>query len=118
MAIAPISGLTTYSPVASVQPMNYAVENTAGFSDVYNSESVKGGAAVTGTAPVQYPNARVEEPEESRPVDSTAILEEKKKTASQFNDIAAKFSSIKTSYNNSGVGNSYGMIGSRIDAFA
>ena len=117
MAIAPISGLTTYSPVASVQPMNYAVENAAGFSDVYNTESVKGGAAVTGTAPVQYPNARVE-PEESRPVDSTAILEEKKKTASQFNDIAAKFSSIKTSYNNSGVGNSYGMVGSRIDAFA
>ena len=118
MAIAPISGLTTYSPVASVQPMNYAVENAAGFSDVYNTESVKGGAAVTGTAPVQYPNARVEDPEESRPVDSTAIFEEKKKTASQFNDIAAKFSSIKTSYNNSGVGNSYGMIGSRIDAFA
>ena len=118
MAIAPISGLTTYSPAASVQPMNYAVENAAGFSDVYNTESVKGGAAVTGTAPVQYPNAKVEETEESRLIDPTAMLEEKKRTASQFNDIAAKFSSIKTSYNNSGVGNSYGMVGSRIDAFA
>ena len=96
MAIAPISGLTTYSPIASVQPMNYAVENTAGFSDVYNTESVKGGATVTGTAPVRRSSD----------------------LASQFNDIAAKFSSVKTSYNNSGVGNSYGMVGSRIDAFA
>ena len=46
MAIAPISGLTTYAPVASVQPMNYAVQNNSEVSDVYVSETTKNSAAV------------------------------------------------------------------------
>ena len=61
MAIAPISGLTTYSPVASVQPMNYAVENAAGFSDVYNGaaffgfQSLQNGKSRSAKSPgIQY----------------------------------------------------------------
>ena len=118
MAIAPISGINSYMSTASVQPMNYAVENGADFSDVYNTETVKNGSAVTGTHPVQYPNAKVEETEESRLIDPTKMLEEKKRAASAFNEIAQTYGSMNTSYGKSGIGNSYGMAGSRFDAFA
>ncbi len=118
MAISPISALNTYSPVASIQPMNYAVENTAEYSDVYANESVKNGATVTGTSPVQYPNSKVEETDETGLLDPTKMLEEKKRAASAFNEIAQNYGSMNTSYGKSGIGNSYGMAGSRFDAFA
>lgn len=118
MAIAPISGLSTYTPTASVQPMNYAVDNESDFSAVYNNESVKSGNAVTGTKPVQYPDAKVQETEESRLIDPTKMLEEKKRAASAFNEIAQNYASTYTGYASSGIGNSYGMAGSRFDAFA
>ena len=118
MAISAISPLSSYMSSASVQPMNYAVENEAGFSDVYSTDAVKGGDAVRGTAPVQYPNARVEEEDDSRLLDPTAMLEEKKKVASAFNEIASQFKTNFTGYGKSGIGNSYGMAGSRFDAFA
>lgn len=118
MAIAPISALNTYTPTASVSPMNYAVDNEADFSSVYNNESVKNGTAVTGTKPVQYPDAKVEEKEETRLLDPTALLEEKKKAAGAFNEIAKQYASQNTGYAKSGIGNSYGMAGSRFDAFA
>lgn len=117
MAIAPISGLSTYSPVADIQPMNYAVENTAGFSDVYASESTKQTGGVNSAAPVQYPNATVQEVE----VDAVDPLEKQKQAlqaASDFNNIAEQFSQNNTSYSNLGIGASYSMIGSGFDAYA
>ena len=56
MAIAPIGGLSSYGPIAGVQPMNYAVENDSDFSDVYSTESTKQTGGVNGAPPVQYPN--------------------------------------------------------------
>ena len=88
MAISPISPLNSYIPTTSIQPMNYAVDTESDFSTVYNNESVKSGASVTGAKPVQYPDAKVEETEESRLIDPTKMLEEKKKAASAFNEIA------------------------------
>ncbi|SDB30626.1 hypothetical protein SAMN02910298_01511 [Pseudobutyrivibrio sp. YE44] len=116
MAIAPISGINAYSsPVANIQPMNYAVENTAGFSDVYNAETTKQTSGVNGTVPVQYPNAKVGEVEEV--IDPADIQQKTLQTASSFNDIAAKFVS-NTSYSMKGIGNTYNMAGSRFDAYA
>lgn len=98
MAISPIMGIGSYGSVASVQPMNYSVENTAQVSDVYNAETTKQSAGVNGAAPVQYPNAQVQ--------------------SKSFNDIAAQFTSNNTSYTTKGVGTKYGMVGSKFDAYA
>lgn len=119
MAIAPISGLSTYSPVANIQPMNYAVDNAAGFSDVYNAESTKQTTGVNGTPPVQYPNAQVApvQDEAQQIMDPAAIQKRNLQTASDYNDIAAKFLN-NTSYGMNGRGNSYNMAGSRFDAYA
>ena len=118
MAIAPISGLSTYSP-ASIQPMNYAVENTAAYSDVYNAESTKQTAGVNGAAPVQYPNAKVSEVEEkpSIAIDPMERQRRNLQTASDYNDIAQRFMN-NTSYGMNGLGASYNMAGSRFDAYA
>ncbi len=118
MAIAPISGINTYSQVASIQPMNYSVQNESEVSDVFATEATKNTAGINGTTPVQYPNARVSATEESRLIDPTAMLEARKKTASAYNDIASQFKTANTGYSRSGIGNSYGMAGSRFDAFA
>ncbi|MCR5416673.1 MAG: hypothetical protein K6E79_07750 [Pseudobutyrivibrio sp.] len=116
MGITPIRGLSSFDTVA-VQPMNYAVDNDADFSDVYNTEATKGGASVTGTAPVQYPNAQVSEVKESQLIDPTEMLEERKRTASAYNDIASQFTN-NTGYGMNGIGSNYNMEGVRFDAFA
>ncbi|MBO6129337.1 MAG: hypothetical protein J6P79_10640 [Pseudobutyrivibrio sp.] len=119
MAIAPIGGISSYSQISSVQPMNYAIDNDADFSDVYTNESVKNGAAVTGASPVQYPNATV------RDVDSNSMvvdqLERQKhnlQVSSDFNDIASKFLSGNTSYGLNGRGSTYSTSGAHFDAYA
>lgn len=119
MAIAPIGGVSSYSQISSVQPMNYAIDNDADFSDVYTNESVKNGAAVTGASPVQYPNATV------RDVDSNSMvvdpLERQKhniKVSSDFNDIAAKFITGNTAYSAGGIGSTYSTSGAHFDAYA
>ena len=89
MAIAPISGINSYSQVASVQPMSYAVE-------IVKAEPV----------------------EKERFIDPTAMLEQRRKTASAFNEIASQFRTANTGYSKAGVGNSYGLAGHRFDAFA
>ena len=119
MAIAPIGGLSSYSPISSVQPMNYAIDNDADFSDVYTNESVKNGAAVTGTSPVQYPNATVREVESnSMVVDQLERQKRNIQVSSDFNDIASKFLSGNTSYGLNGRGSTYSTSGSRFDAYA
>lgn len=120
MAIAPIGGLSTYSPVASVQPMNYAVTNEAEVSDVYATDVTKNTAGINGANPVQYPNATISTApvERERLIDPTAMLEERRRTASAYNDIASQFKTHNTGYSRAGIGNSYGMAGSRFDAFA
>lgn len=119
MAIAPIMGLNSYGSISSVQPMNYAVENTADFSDAYNVDATKQSAGVNGAAPVQYPNATVGEVEEKAPqIDPLERQRKNIEVSNQFNDIAASFKSNNTSYNMAGVGASYGMAGSRFDAYA
>ena len=65
MAISPIMGIGSYGNVASVQPMNYAVDNDADFSDVYNTESTKQSGVVNGASPVQYPDAQIQDVNES-----------------------------------------------------
>lgn len=119
MAISPIMGIGSYSSISYVQPMNYAVDNDADFSDVYNTESTKQSGVVNGASPVQYPDAQIQD------VDESAIqidpLERQQKTlqvSNEFNNIAMQFSSNNTSYSMKGVGASYGMAGSRFDAYA
>ena len=120
MAIAPISGINSYMSTASIQPMNYAVENGAEVSDVFTAETTKNTNGINGTTPVQYPNAQVKEKkeEEEHLIDPTAMLEQRKKTASAFNEIASQFRTANTGYSKAGVGNSYGLAGNRFDAFA
>ena len=120
MGIAPISGISTYGSIASVQPMNYAVENTADFSDAYNVDATKQTAGVNGASPVQYPNAKVSEVGEdaTRLIDPIERQKRNLEVSNQFNDIASQFTMNKTSYNMSGVGASYSMAGSRFDAYA
>lgn len=119
MAISPIMGIGSYSSISYVQPMNYAVDNDADFSDVYNTESTKQSGVVNGASPVQYPDAQIQD------VDESAIqidpLERQQKTlqvSNDYNNIAMKFSSDNTSYSMKGVGASYGTAGSRFDAYA
>ncbi|WP_028243316.1 hypothetical protein [Pseudobutyrivibrio ruminis] len=119
MAIAPIGGLSSYSPISSVQPMNYAIDNDADFSDVYTNESVKNGASVTGTSPVQYPNVTVQEIDRDfTTVDPYQRQKRNIQVSSDFNDIATKFLSGNTSYGVNGRGSTYNTSGSRFDAYA
>ena len=119
MAIAPIGGLSSYGSISSVQPMNYAVDNDADFSDVYNTQSTKNTGGVNGAAPVKYPNATVSEDDNStRLVDP---LEKQRRTlqaASDFNSIASQFLADTTGYSNMGHAASYSMAGSGFDAYA
>ena len=119
MAIAPIGGLSTYSPISSIQPMNYAVQNQAEVSDVYAEDVTRNTAGVNGASPVQYPNATIKTEPVARQgvIDPTEMLEQKKRAASAYNDIASQFKTNNTGYSRSGIGNSYGMAGSRFDAF-
>ncbi len=120
MAIAPISGINSYMSTASVQPMSYAVENEAEVSDVFAAEVTQNTSGVNGAIPVQYPNATVKnEPvEKERLIDPTAMLEQRRRTASAFNEIASQFRTANTGYSKAGIGNSYGLAGNRFDAFA
>ena len=119
MAIAPISGINSYMSTASVQPMSYAVQNESEVSDVFAEQATKNTAGVNGAIPVQYPNATVkaEPSEEEQLIDPTAMLEQRRRTASAFNEIASQFKT-NTGYSKAGIGNNYGMAGSRFDAFA
>lgn len=119
MAIAPIGGLSSYSSISSVQPMNYAVDNTAEVSDAYNVDSTKQTAGVNGASPVLYPNATVSEVEDKAPqIDPLERQKRNIQVSNDFNNIAMKFSTNNTGYGMSGVGSSYSMSGSRFDAYA
>lgn len=120
MAIAPISGVNSYMSTASVQPMSYAVPNEAEVSDVFAAEVTKNTAGINGTNPVQYPNAQVKTTpvEKETLIDPTALLEQRRKAASAFNEIASQFRTANTGYSKAGIGNSYGLAGNRFDAFA
>ena len=118
MAIAPIEGLTTYSPVANVQPLNYAVKNSSEVSDVFATETTKNSSAVNGTSPVQYPNATVSNSPVSEVVDPIEIQRRKQAVDSRYNEIAMKFMEDNPSYTASAHGQIYQMIGSKFDAFA
>ncbi|MDC7279007.1 hypothetical protein NXH64_05745 [Butyrivibrio fibrisolvens] len=120
MAISPIRGVNSYMSTASIQPMSYAVENEAEVSDVFAAEVTKNTAGVNGANPVQYPNANVktESIEKEQLIDPTAMLEQRRRTASAFNEIASQFRTANTGYSKAGIGNSYGLAGNRFDAFA
>ena len=120
MAIAPIGGLSTYSPISSIQPLSYTVENEGDFSDVYNTEATKQTAGVNGVTPVKYPDATtIDEPLASpKPMDPVARQKRTLQVSSDFNDIAMQFDSHNTSYSMSGVGASYSVAGSGFDAYA
>lgn len=119
MAIAPIGGLSSYSPITSIQPMNYSVQNEADVSDVFAEDVTKNTDGINGASPVRYPNATIntEPVSRQRLIDPTEMLEQKKRTASAYNDIASQFKTNNTGYSRAGIGNSYGMAGSRFDAF-
>ena len=119
MAISPIMGLGSYSSIAQVQPMNYAVENTADYSDVYNTESTKQTGGVNGAAPVKYPNATIKEVDDSSKFIDP--LEKQRKTlqvSNDFNNIAAKFNADTTGYSSMGAAASYSVAGNGFDAYA
>ena len=118
MAISPIGGITTYSPVASVQPMNYAIENGSEVSDVYAAETTKSSAFVNGTSPVQYPNATVGSSPVREAIDPLEIQRKKQETDNKYNEIAMKFMQDNPSYNARANAASYQMIGSKFDAYA
>ncbi|WP_033152894.1 hypothetical protein [Pseudobutyrivibrio ruminis] len=119
MAISPIMGIGSYSSISYVQPMNYAVDNDADFSDVYNTESTKQSGVVNGASPVQYPDAQIQDVDESAiQIDSLERQQKTLQVSNDYNNIAMQFSSNNTSYSMKGVGASYGMAGSRFDAYA
>ena len=117
MGITPITGLSS-NGISSVQPMNYAVSNEAGFSDVYAAESTKQAGMVQGTKPVQYPNATIEEIGSVDSVDPMEKLRENQKVTGQFNNIASKYVSTNVGYSRAGTAQGYGIEGSRLDVYA
>ncbi len=119
MSISPIMGLSSYGSISAVEPMNYAVENDADFSDVYNTESTKDTIGVNGTPPVRYPDSKINEvPYEMSPVDPFERHNKTLQVASEYNGIAEQFTSNNTSYSMAGVGASYTTAGSGFDAYA
>ena len=115
--ISPIGGYyptMSTSPVSSVGsvetvPMNYAVDNESEVSDVYTQMMRTSGAgSIKGPSPVAYPNAQIQENQISQ-------VQEQSKANSYYNDIAKGFSGMNTSYDASGAGSSYQMVGSQFD---
>jgi len=118
MAISPIMGLSAYSSVSNVQPMNYAVSNESEVSDVFANESMQQAGGVKGASPVLYPNATVKEDKVSKVADPFERQKKNLQVSSDYNDIAAQFTSNNTSYSKIGTGSSYSTAGSRIDIYA
>lgn len=112
MSISAISGITTYSPVTSIEPLNYSLNSMSNVSDVFKAESTKDTLGVNATRPIQYPNAQLLE------ADPIEQVEERKATNSRFNSVASKFSDTTVGYDSYGGGYSYSMAGSQIDLFA
>lgn len=112
MSISAISGISTYSPVASIEPLNYSLNSMSNVSDVFKGESPKDIAAVNAARPIQYPNAQLVE------TDPIEQVQERKATNSRFNSVASKFSDTTVGYDSYGGGFGYSMIGTQIDLFA
>ena len=104
-------GAMNYSPYASynVKSMNYAVDNKSQLSDSFvEAANTAGVKYVNITAPVQYPNAYV---------DNTAFYEKAKEVNNAYNDVASRFDSQITGYGQNMKGSSYGMVGSNFDVY-
>lgn len=119
MAVSAISGLSAASmkPISSVQarqvrPEAYAIDNKSEISDAFAetmaAQSVQGVMAPT---PVQYANAQVEE-------NTISAAEESSRTNRMFNNIAAAYQGMNTSYDSNGAAFGYGMVGNSIDLMA
>jgi hypothetical protein len=119
MAISAVSGLSAgsmnrISPIANreIRPQNYAVENESEVSDAFTQAmAMQGVNGITGPAPVQYPNAQVEE-------NKVNAAEQSKQANAMFNKIASAYQGMNTSYNANGGPQSYGMVGNSIDLTA
>ena len=118
MSIAPISGLSTYSPVASVKPLNYAITNDTAYSKVFEEEATKGTQGVNATSPVRYPDAQLVEDKRDDQVDLVARLQSSISASKQFNSVAQTFEGAYTGYSSAGQGTGYGLAGATLDLFA
>ena len=114
MAISGISGISAYSPITSIKPMQMPLEAQSATSTAY-AESVKGlGAAaasnpVDAVNPVRYPNAiEVSDKEKEDKADVSTINK-------AFNKIAENFGNAVTGYSRTGAGQGYAQIGTAID---
>lgn len=110
--ISPISSSILYNPVSQVKPLNYAISNETGFSDVYATDATKQTQGVNAAPPVIYPNAQ------SVPVSQTDKLAQTKEADAKFNSLASSFDGNITGYTSDSRGTSYGVVGSSFDAFA
>lgn len=110
--ISPIPSFNSYSPVAKVQPMQYALNNTSEVSSVYDTDTTKNSSGINGVRPVKYPDATLFE---ASPVDKKA---EKQELTKQFNEIADSISKGFTGYTNTSRGTNYELIGKNIDIYA
>ena len=110
-----VGGLSAYSNISYIKPMNYAVENDSQVSDAYTqavgqSRGTETFPSVNPSGPVQYAN--------SYRVNPAAQVEASQKVGQQYNAIAAEFSGIATGYQSDSTSYSYQMIGSNFDMYA
>lgn len=104
--------------IGGLSPMNYAVSNTAAFSDAYvasvkNNEPASFLGNVGAVQPVVYPNAQA--------VDEGKAIEQaqKSKDANKaYNNLASGYAGASTGYNNNSLSYGYEMVGSTLDLFA
>ncbi len=116
-----ISGIGPMSmyPISSVRqvdvkPQNYAVENESEVSDAFSeSMAVNGASGITGPSPVQYANAEASEGGQGGSPRVSA-----QRASQLYNQIASSFQGTTTSYDASGNGGQYAMVGGTIDVSA
>lgn len=107
-SLEPISSIS----YATATPMNYAVSNESGVSDTYTKAVQNVSSTAVGMVPpVQYPNAQLS-------VNATNKAAEGQKTSQAYNDIAAGFDGLTTSYGADRTGTSYATVGQNVDVYA
>lgn len=105
----PISNVT----MVTAKEQAYSISNQSGVSQAYK-ESINNTVtpkAVRGPAPVQYATARYD-------VSSNRGIQANRRMTRAYNDIAAGFNGVSTSYDRNRQASSYDLTGQGVDLFA
>ena len=108
-----IGGISGYTSMAKIEPINYSLANQAqvsdSFEDTLKAGNVTSSSSVPAVTPVLYPNAQM--------VDSSKQVQASIDAGKEFNKIGQSFSQMTTGYNNAGSAMGYQMLGGSFDTF-